>query len=238
MTSRTIMLAELHLLLAALPATATLGDYRTAIVEENVLLKRSATTRRATARYLMELYTLDLRVPLFRVLRSLWDQDSVGRPLLASLCANARDALLRRTAQAVLPLAPGTLIVPSDISRPISETTPNTYNADTLARIARNAASSWTQSGHLVGHRSKARARAQATTASAAYALLLGFLAGARGTFLLDTYWTSLLDVSADVLDTLAFDAGRHGWLTYRRIGDVVDLGFSDLLEGNKGVGA
>jgi len=237
MTSRTIMVAELHMLFAALPATASLADYRTAIVDENVLLKRSATTRRASARYLIELYTLDLGVPLFRILRSLWDQDAAGRPLLASLCANARDALLRRTAQAVLPLPFGMGIASEDLSRPVSEAAPHSFNVGTLGKIARNAASSWTQSGHLAGHRSKARVRAQATPASAAYALALGYLAGARGTFLFQTYWTALLDVPADVLDSMAFEAGRHGWITYRRIGDVVDLGFSDLLDARKGVG-
>jgi hypothetical protein len=55
MTSRTMMLAELRLLLAALPASAGVAQYRTAIVDDNLLLKRSAATRRATAKHLIEL---------------------------------------------------------------------------------------------------------------------------------------------------------------------------------------
>ena len=51
MTSRTMMLADLRLLLAAVPATADVAGYRAAIVDDNVLLKRSAATRRATAKH-------------------------------------------------------------------------------------------------------------------------------------------------------------------------------------------
>jgi hypothetical protein len=53
------MLAELRLLLAALPATTRPSGYRAAIVEDNVLLKRSAATRRSTAQRLVELYALE-----------------------------------------------------------------------------------------------------------------------------------------------------------------------------------
>lgn len=47
-SSRTLMLAELRLLLAACPPSTGVEGYRAAVVEENVLLKRTATTRRAT----------------------------------------------------------------------------------------------------------------------------------------------------------------------------------------------
>ena len=40
------------------------------------------------------------QVTLFRLLRYFWEVDSPGRPLLAFLCASARDPLLRVTAPA------------------------------------------------------------------------------------------------------------------------------------------
>jgi hypothetical protein len=76
------------------------------------------------------------------------------------------------------------------------------------------------------------------TPAGAAYALALSYLAGARGTYLFETYWTAVLDRPAATLDALAFEAGRQGWLTYRRVGDVVDLRFSELLEEGRRAGA
>ena len=106
-TSRTIMLAELTELLAAAPINATRADYTTVIVDENALGKPTIATRRLTNQRLAELYTLDPHVPIFRVLRRLWPVDPLGRPLLAMLCALARDPLLRSTAPAVLTLPPG-----------------------------------------------------------------------------------------------------------------------------------
>jgi hypothetical protein len=50
--SRTIMLAELRLLLAACPACASVQRYRSAIVDDNVLLKETAATRRESFRRL------------------------------------------------------------------------------------------------------------------------------------------------------------------------------------------
>jgi hypothetical protein len=238
MTSRMMMLAELRLLLAALPATAGVAEYRAAIVDDNVLLKRSAATRRATAKHLVALYALDLRVPVFRLLRRLWDQDEAGHPLLACLCANARDALLRRSAHAVLRAPQGTIITPQRIGSVIGEAIPEHFSRNTLGTIARNAASSWTQSGHLQGHRSKRRTCPTVTPAGAAYALALGYLAGERGTYLFETYWTAVLDRPAETIDALAFEAGRYGWLTYRRMGDVVDLRFPELLDEARSAGA
>jgi hypothetical protein len=230
-TSRTIMFAELQALLSTLPAAARPSDYRAAIIEENALLKRSAATRRSTAKHLAELYALDPRVPIFRVLRRLWDAEEAGRPLLAFLCAQARDPLLRMTTLAVLPCGQGTVVSAADIARSVEHQAPGRFSANTLGTVARNAASSWTQSGHLRGQQRKVRTLAAATPASTAYALALGYLAGARGAVLFATYWTALLDAPPEAVDALAFEAGRRGWLDYRRIGNVVEIGFGDLLE-------
>ena len=93
-TSRTMMLAELTDLLAAVQPDADRDAYAVAIVEENVLGKATASTRRLTNQRLGELYGLDPRLPLFRVLRKLWAVDEPGRPLFALLSSLARDPTL------------------------------------------------------------------------------------------------------------------------------------------------
>ena len=98
-TSRTMMLVELSDLLAALPANATREDYAEAIIEDNVLGKQTAATRRLSNQRLGELYGLSKSIPVFRVMRRLWDSDEQGRPLIAFLCALARDPLLRASIQ-------------------------------------------------------------------------------------------------------------------------------------------
>ena len=47
-TSRTMMLEELRMLLAARPATALLQEYQAAVVDDNVLRKDTLTTRKRT----------------------------------------------------------------------------------------------------------------------------------------------------------------------------------------------
>src|SRR5439155_10172109 len=88
-TSRTIMLNELSILLDGVAQKAGRADYLAAIIGNNALSKRTAATRVLTAQRLTELYALESNVPLFRVLRQFWQDDTPGRPLLAVLCALA-----------------------------------------------------------------------------------------------------------------------------------------------------
>jgi hypothetical protein len=234
--SRTIMLDELTALLAAVPATATHADYRAAIVDENVLLKRSGSTRRESLRRLGEFYALDARVPIFAALRALWDADAAGRPLLACMAANARDPLLRMTAVPVLASAEGATVTATDMAEAIERQAPGRFRTNTLAFMARHAASSWTQSGHLHGRSAKVRRTPVVTPATVAFALLLGHLAGSAGVSLISSFWTALLDTSPEIVDTLAFEAGRRGWISYRRIGDVLEIRFNaPLVETHRG---
>src|SRR5690606_24023283 len=92
--SRTVMLAELTLLLDACPEGATHAQYRGAVVDLNCLGKRSASTRTLTWGHLVDLYGMSPPQLVFRGLRSLWARDEAGRPLIALGAALARDGLL------------------------------------------------------------------------------------------------------------------------------------------------
>ena len=70
-TSRTIMLGELSQLLDAVPGKASRRDYARAVTEGNSLGKRTAATRKHSLQRLSELYGLDARLLLFRMLRDL-----------------------------------------------------------------------------------------------------------------------------------------------------------------------
>ena len=222
-TSRTLLLAELRLLLAVCPASTGVEGYRTAVVEGNVLLKRTATTRRATSKWVRQLYALDTALPVFAALRHLWDADVAGQPTLGILCAVARDPLRRATATVVLDCAPGAELPAPRLAEAIETAYPGRFNAGTLRALGSHTASSWQQSGHLVGKVRKFRALVQPTPASTPYALLLGHLCDERGVDLFATPWARLLDAQA-------FAAAQRGWLDYRRIGEIADFGFSTLL--------
>jgi len=229
-TSRTIMLAELRLLFAANPAEATRDTYRQSIIEGNVLGKRTASTRMLSAKRLGEMYGLDPRVPVFRALRHFWDADPAGRPLLALLCAAARDPLLRMTAGPVLDAPIGTIVTSKDIEPAVAEAAPGRFNDSILNKIARNAGSSWTQSGHLSRRNNKKRVHPVVTPAATAYALFLGHLCGVRGQLLFSTFWAKLLDSRFEELSSFAFEASRRGWLNFRRAGSIIEVSFPGLL--------
>ena len=92
-TSRTIMFKELDLLFEDQEQAAPREAYVSAIIDQNCLGKQTVSTRKLTCQRLSELYGLDPSIPLFRILRYLWQVDETGRPLLALLTALARDPL-------------------------------------------------------------------------------------------------------------------------------------------------
>ena len=229
-TSRTIMLRELRTLLATCANDATLEDYRKAVVDDNALQKRTVTTRRASLRQLRELYALDLQVLLFRTLRDLWDADEEAQPLLALLCAVARDPLLRATADAVLDTLPGEPVTAEMLAAAVNAAFPGRYKPTVLHVTGRNVVSSWQQSGHLAGRATKVRIRAGCRPTTVAYALLLGHLCGASGNALFQTLWARLLDAPEHILRSQAAIASQEGWIDYRHAGGMTEVGFRYLL--------
>ena len=155
--------------------------------------------------------------------------DVPGRPLLAMLCALARDPLLRSTAPAVLALPVGTELVRSSFLHELRQVVNTRLNEAVLDKVARNAASSWAQSGHLEGRMRKIRARVAPTPGGLAMALWLGALEGRGGRALLDCRWTRVLDRAGEDLMPAAFEARRLGLIHARAGGGVVEIGVSRL---------
>jgi hypothetical protein len=219
-SSRTLMLNELEQVLAATPPEATIADFRRAVVEDNVLGKRTTTTREHTIRKLKALYGLNPAIPVYRVMRRIWADDPEGRPLLALMCAVARDPLLRASVSIVLeaPLS-------SEVdSKELATTVRPAFSTSTREAIVSHLVSSWTMAGFLTNTSVKTRSRAHATPGAAAYALALGYMEGTRGRLLLSTSWTRLLDRSPEEVLTLVQHAARRSWVEYRAAGDIMDI--------------
>jgi len=229
-TSRTIMLDELQTLLAHCQPEASPDDYTTAVIENNCLGKRTSATRKLSLQRLSELYALDANVLLFRNMRHFWYADRSGQTILALLLALARDPLLRVTAPPVLRMRPGEELARQPLIDALNRAVGSRLSESTLDKVVRNAASSWTQSGHLKGRNRKLRQRVTPTAASTAYALLIGHLTGTRGSALFETPWTQVLDAPLDELVNLAMDARRLGFLDMSQSGGVVEVAFSRLL--------
>lgn len=227
--SRTIMVADLSELLLHVPANSEHETYRHAIQDENVLGKKTASTRLWAYTKLRELYGLDPRLPVFRALRLLWDADSEGQHLLALLAATARDSLLRSTMRAVIETPVGKELTRERLQEAVVAARGDRFSVTTMKSLLANLTSSWTQSGHLTP-RGRIRVVPPTSTSAVAFALFLGHLTDARGLMLFATPWTALLGLPESRLQDLAREASRRGWLTYRGIGDVVDITFERLL--------
>lgn len=194
-TSHTIVVGALTALLDAVPADAPHAAYAEAAIDGNVVGKSTEGARRRTFRYLRELYLLRPDSLLFRALRDLWPVDPLARPLLAGLCALARDSVFRATSTVITRSSPGDTVTSADLADAVAERFPASYGVGTLAKIGWNTFSSWEQTGHLADsvRPAKVRVRATCQPADIAYALLLGHVEGARGQALFETPWARVL---------------------------------------------
>ncbi len=231
-TSHTIIVGALAALFDAVPPGAPAAAYEQAALDANVLGKDTDGARRRTYRYLRELYLLRPDSLLFRALRDLWPVDPPARPVLAGLCALARDAVLRASSSAITSSSPGDTLEAADLADAVGEQFSESYSASTLAKIGRNTFSSWEQTGHLAeaGRATKVRTRAVCRPADVAYALVLGHMEGVRGRALFDTLWARVLDQPPSYLMDLAASASQDGMLELRQAGGVVEVGFRELL--------
>lgn len=229
-TSRTIMLDELGTLLRVGSAKCSRADYARALVDENCLGKQTVSTRRLTLQRLTELYALDPIVPLFRVLRMFWRNEEKAHAQLALLAAMARDPLLRATAPVIVSMSESEEVARQRLTDAIRQAVEGRLNEATLDKVVRNAASSWTQSGHLEGRNRKKRKRIGLTPGAVAFALLLGYMLGARGRTVFDSLFARVLDRDESALTSLAVEARRLGFLDIKTSGGLTVISFDTIL--------
>lgn len=236
-TSHTIVVPSLQLLLREVGTRASGPDYEHAILEDNVLGKSTIGSRKRLLRYLRELYLLRTDSVLFRALGDLWNDDPSGQPLLAGLCALARDSVFRASARAIFDTESGDEVTSSALAQAVTDAFPDSYNESTAAKTGRNTFSSWEQTGHLrsTTRTSKVRQRAVCTPSTTAFALLLGHLEGVAGDALFDTLWARALDrPRAHVVD-MAVVASQRSLIDFRHSGGVSEVHFTELLRPMEG---
>jgi hypothetical protein len=229
--SRTMMLAELAAVLAAVPVGSGAADYREAILQRNVLGKDTDSTRQKSLRHLRELYALNEATPIFGLLRKLHTLDASSLPLLAVQVAWARDPLFRATTPPVMDASEGERVETASLAQAFEAAFPSQYSQVSRNTAARNAASSWTQSGHLTGHARKTRQRIKPTAVAVTMAFFLGNIAGYHGAAVFSNPWCALLDLNAVRARAMGQEAHRAGLLNLRAVGEVVELSFPLLAE-------
>jgi hypothetical protein len=221
--SKTMMFSELAKVCDHVPR-ADPSAVKQAVLYDNILGKRTGKARRLALAGLNSLYGILSSQPIHRALLRLWCRNSTGRPLMALVCALAREPLLRQSAQPVLEAPPGTSLRWPDLAAAIAAAHPHQCSPKMMKSLAQNCASSWTQSGHLRGRVNKRRTLVEPCAEAAAYAALLGSLAGFGGPVLLQSPWMRLLDRSDADLLLLLRRAEATGLVRVRAGGGVVQI--------------
>lgn len=225
------MLAELQMLLSVVDyQKVQQSDFIRAIETDNCLRKRSGKTRSLTCRHLVDLYSLDPTLAIFRTLLFFWNRDTASQPFYALLCAYSRDPLLRLSAPLIHERAEGQRVHRAEVENLIEDTFPGRFSANTLKSTAQNINATWTSSGHLLGRATKVRKRPLAGIGAVSYALLLGYLNGLRSEALFKSEYMLLLDCTTETAIDLASQASRRGWLVFKRLAKVMEVSFPDLL--------
>jgi len=228
--ARTMMLPELRSLLAIVPAGAHRADYVEAIIDRNILGKSTKNARTLSARHLLNLYGLNPEIPVFRVIRRLWDVDQTAQPLLALTIALARDPLIRLTWDLVVSRKPGQSVAREEIEEILALHCQSRLTPACIKSYAQNINGTWTQAGYLVGHVKKTRSAPVATPANFAYAAFLAHLQGYHGQRLMHSKWIRLLDRSMEEVVDLATAASRRGLIVFMNAGGISEVRFPGYL--------
>lgn len=228
--ARTMMLAELQELFAYTPVDAGRDQYREQIVDFNRLDKPTSNARVLTYGHLLDLYGMSPEVPLFRVFRTLWEQDSAARPVLALQLAMARDPILRLSVATILERQPGQPLTREETEAALAAPDPQRFKATTLKSAAQCVNGSWTQAGYLKGRVKKHRDQPVITASNVAFALFQGYLHGLSGQRLFASEWCKLLDCRLERLLELARTASQRGLITFKHSSEVIEVDFPDFL--------
>lgn len=226
--ARTLMLTDLERVLAAATFPLDPEGSRASVVDENLLGKPTPRTRAASWQRLTRLYGWS--EPAFQAsgFQEFWNEAEASRPQLALVQALTRDPLLLESA----PFIAG-LDADQEVTWPALATYLKakgaSYSEKTLRSAAQNLLSSWAQAGWLRGAARKRRAEVFLSPEAAALLLRHAYLRGDRGAGLYHSAEANALGLQPERLDALAAQAGQRSLLSYKRIGDVLDISFPTL---------
>jgi hypothetical protein len=227
-TSRTLMFAEL----ARVMEFAAQDDTYLDSLNDNVTNKLTKSNQEKTNRYLTQLYGFDLNSAAFKCFKHFWQGAGEGdKPILALLYAVGNDYLLSESSSVVMSTSIGEKVTIEKLEENLDAHHPNRFSDNTRRSVAQNIASSWKQAGFITGKVKNIRTQPEVDYLVVAFALLLAYLNGDRGDFLLKSKWAKALGIGEDKIRELAFEAAKRDLLQYQSAGEVTTISFQKLLD-------
>jgi hypothetical protein len=201
-------------------------------LRENVINKRTRVNQDKTQALLLQLYGFDPEQPAFRCFKYFWQQaETAEKPLLTLLYAISGDYLLAESIPVVLSTAVGEKVSVEKFRTNLDAHHPSRFSELSQEAIAQRLASSWKQAGYITGKVKSIRSQTGPGYRVVAFALLLSWLSGSRGNYILQSQWVKALDLRETQLRDLAFEASKRDLLQYQYSGAVTVISFNNLME-------
>jgi hypothetical protein len=205
-------------------------DYHESMVN-NVLGKKSQDGVRKTSNFLTQLYGFDISTPQFKVLKHFWKESEVKeRQLISLVCALQNDYLLNESLSVISNVKIGEKVAIELFVGNIEKYHPKRFTDNTLRSVAQNLASSWKQAGFITGRVKNIRTQPEISFRVVAFAMLLSFLEGDRGDFILRSHCVNALCLGETRLRELAVEASKRDYLQYQFAGSVTSISFDKLI--------
>jgi len=226
-TGRTIMFKELQ---KVMNHGLDNDDYVEAI-KQNVFNKATKSGVSYTAKFLRRLYDFDMSLPTFKAFKHFWHiADEREKPLLAIIYAIGSDYQLKNSIPVINNTEIGEKVTVESIESNIENLDPKKYTSNTLRSMAQNIASSWKQAGFITGKVKNIRTKPDINYLVLTFALLMAYLNGLRGDFILTSDWVKALTLDERTIRSLAIEAAKRDLLQYQYAGNVTSITFKNLL--------
>ena len=200
-------------------------------LSENVVGKRTKSNLDKTNTLLQKLYTFDLQYAPFRAFAYFWPLASENdQRVMALLLALSREPLLAESAELVLQTRLGNAATVEQFLEGLVHRHPGHYSTSSAHAIAQRLASSWKQAGYLEGKVKTRRVQPQPQRYAVTFALLLAYLNGERGEFILRSKLVQALGLPEAEVRKLAADAALHNLLQYQSAAAVTVFAFPQLF--------
>jgi hypothetical protein len=226
-TSRTIMFMELS---KVMDFSVDLDNYALSMAN-NVFGKKSQDGIRKTSNFLAQLYGFDISSPHFKAFKHFWLVcDEYEKPLIALAFAFQNDYLLQESLSVLSNTKPGDKVAIELFMDNIEKYHPKRFTENTLQSVAQNIASSWKQAGFISGKVRNIRTQPDISYKVVTLAMLLSFLDGDRGDFIIHSHIVNALCLGEAKLRELAIEASKRGYLQYQYAGNVTAISFDNLM--------
>lgn len=227
-TSRTIMFSELS---QVMDHGLEGGDF-IEILNSNVSNKLSNRNLLKTNQYLKQLYGFDKEDVLFRCFKQYWALvDNERKSIVALLFALSNDFLLKESIDVVINTKAGEKIAIEKLDDNIEKYHQGKYSVNTRRSAAQNVASSWKQAGYIRGKVKNIRVQPEQDYHTVAFALLLSYLHGDRGEYILLSKWIRALALNTEQLRDLIKEAAKRDLLQYQYGGNVTVISFENQIK-------